>query len=220
MLGAWWGYPLGSLAGSHSSFAALLLLFKYLCLLLTSLFDFLMRSLIFQWDLAFGLQYFHLHVCHVRGVFVCLILGYVFLFKVLEPILSFSCVVAAATLLTPLVIIIGRVFNSGDLFALMLFYLAVFLNYNYDLRKFSPVFSVGEVGVDVSAVSTASCLPMCVCSLPGLLPGCYALALVDTWHTTVDCLLPASSAAALWALWSWLKVLWLYTLRLLGNRDR
>ena len=45
---------------------------------------------------------------------------------------------------------------------------------------------------------------MCVCSLPGLLSGCYALALVDTWHMTVDCLLPASSAM-LWALWSWLK---------------
>ena len=64
---------------------------------------------------------------------------------------------------------------------LMLFYLAVFLTYSCDLRKFSPVFSVGcEVGADVSAVSSASCLPMCVCSLPGLLPGCYALALVGT----------------------------------------
>ena len=98
----------------------------------------------------------------------------------LEPILGFSCV-AAATLLT-LVIIIGRVFNSGDLFALTLFYLAVFLTYTCDLRKFSLlVFSVScEVGADVIAVSSASFLPMCVCSLPGLLPGCYALALVDT----------------------------------------
>ena len=51
-----------------------------------------------------------------------------------------------------------------------------------DLRNFSLLgFSVScEVGADVSAVSSASFLPMCVCSFPGLLPGCYALALVDT----------------------------------------
>ena len=40
MLGAWWCYPFGPLASSHSPFAALLLLFKYLCLLLVSLFAF------------------------------------------------------------------------------------------------------------------------------------------------------------------------------------
>ena len=97
-----------------------------------------------------------------------------------EPILGFYCV-AVATLLTPR-IIIGRVFNSRDLFALTLFYPAVFLTYNCDLRNFSLlVFRVScEVGVDVSAVSSAAFLPMCVCSLPGLLPGCYALAWVDT----------------------------------------
>ena len=60
------------------------------------------------------------------------------------------------------------------------------------------VFSVScRVGVVVSAVSSDSFPPLCVCSLPGLLTGCYALALVDTCHTTVDCLLPASSAAML-----------------------
>ena len=36
------------------------------------------------------------------------------------------------------------------------------------------------VGADMSAVSSDSFPPMCVCSLPGLLTGCYALALVDT----------------------------------------
>ena len=42
MLGAWWRFPFWPLASSHSPFAALLLLFKYLCLLLlVSLFDFL-----------------------------------------------------------------------------------------------------------------------------------------------------------------------------------
>ena len=54
----------------------------------------------FQWDLAFGLQCSHFLVSHVRGVFVSLILRYVFFFKVLEPILGFYCV-AVATLLTP-----------------------------------------------------------------------------------------------------------------------
>ena len=38
---------------------------------------------------------------------------------------------------------------------------------------------------------------LCVCTHLGLLPGCYALAWLDAWHTTVDCLLLASSAAAL-----------------------
>ena len=65
---------------------------------------------------------------------------------------------------------------------LTLFYLAVFLTYTCDLRNFSLlVFSVScEAGADVSAVSSASFLLMCVCSLPGLPPGCYALAWVDT----------------------------------------
>ena len=55
------------------------------------------------------------------------------------------------------------------------------------LGNFLLVFSVScEVGADVSAVSSASFLPMCVCSLPGLLPGCYALALVDTRQWTVS----------------------------------
>ena len=57
--------------------------------------------------------------------------------------------------------------------------------------------SVSGVGADMSAVSFDSFPTMCVCSLPGLLTGCYALALVDARHTTVDCLLPASSAAML-----------------------
>ena len=47
------------------------------------------------------------------------------MFKVLEPILCFSCV-AAATLLTPRHFI-GRVFHSGDLFALVLFILRFIL---------------------------------------------------------------------------------------------
>ena len=38
MLGTWWCSPFWPLACSHSPFAALLLLFKYLCLLLVSLF--------------------------------------------------------------------------------------------------------------------------------------------------------------------------------------
>ena len=49
------------------------------------------------------------------------------------------------------------------------------------------------VGADASAVSSGSFPAMCVCPLPG----CYALAQVDTSHTTVDCLLLASSAATL-----------------------
>ena len=62
------------------------------------------------------------------------------------------------------------------------FYFAVFLTYTCDIRDFSLlVFSVScGVGADVSAVSSDSFPPMCVCSLPGLLPGCCALALVDT----------------------------------------
>ena len=65
--------------------------------------------------------------------------------------------------------------------------------------------SVCRVGANMSAVSSESFPTKCVCSLPGLLTGCYALALVDTWHTTVDCLLPASSATMLWDLRSWLR---------------
>ena len=43
------------------------------------------------------------------------------------------------------------------------------------------VFSVScWVGADMSDVFSDSFPPMCVCSLPGLLTGCYALALVDT----------------------------------------
>ena len=62
------------------------------------------------------------------------------------------------------------------------FYLAVFLTYTCDLRDSSLlVFSVScGVGADVSAVSSNSFPPMCVCTSPGLLPGCYALDLVDT----------------------------------------
>ena len=58
----------------------------------------------------------------------------------------------------------------------------VFLTYTCNLRDFSLlVFGVScVVCADVSAVSSDSFPLMCVCSLPGLLPGCYALALVDT----------------------------------------
>ena len=41
------------------------------------------------------------------------------------------------------------------------------------------------------AVSSDSSPSMCFCALPGLLTGCYALALVGTCRTTVDCLLPS-----------------------------
>ena len=53
------------------------------------------------------------------------------------------------------------------------------------------VYSVCRVGADVSAVSSNSSPSMCVCTLPGLLTGCYTLALVGTCRTTVDCLLPS-----------------------------
>ena len=67
--------------------------------------------------------------------------------------------------------------------------------------------SVCRVGADVSAVSCNSYPTMCVCTIPDLLTGCYALALVGTCHMTVDCLLPSlicCSALSLWwvDLWS------------------
>ena len=101
MLGAWWDYPLGPLASSHASFVALLLLFRYLCLLLASLFDFLMSAKAhFSVGLGLWAAVFSFTFLSCSGSF-CLSYPKVrFLFKVLEPILSFSCV-AAATLLTP-----------------------------------------------------------------------------------------------------------------------
>ena len=103
MLGAWWCYPFGPLASSHSSFAALLLLFKYLCLLLlVSLFDFLNDCGVafFSGTWPSGCSVLICMSVMFGEFLVCLILRYFFFFKVLEPILGFSCV-AAATLLTP-----------------------------------------------------------------------------------------------------------------------
>ena len=79
------------------------------------------------------------------------------------------------------------------------FYPAVLLTYTCGLSDSAyPGLSVScRVGADANAVSSVSYLPMCVCTLPGLLTGCHALAQVDTCHTTVDCHLLASSAATL-----------------------
>ena len=73
-------------------------------LLSTFVFSFLclsqwLWSRIFQWDLAFGLQCSHFFVSYVQGVFVSLILRYVFFLKVIEPIFIFYCVAVAT--LTP-----------------------------------------------------------------------------------------------------------------------
>ena len=66
------------------SFLSTFVYSSFLCLTFSCL-----RSRVFQWDLAFGLQYSHLHVCHVRGVFVCLILRYVFFSRCLSRFLVF-----------------------------------------------------------------------------------------------------------------------------------
>ena len=76
---------------------------------------------------------FHLHVCHVR-VFVCYLLRYFLIFKVLEPILGFSFV-AAATLLTPRHYY-WACFSFRGFVCACAFYIAVFLTYTCDLRDF------------------------------------------------------------------------------------
>ena len=100
------------------------------------------------------------------------------MFKVLELILGFSCV-AAATLLTAR-LYHWACFSFRGFVCACAFYLAVFL---ITLAAFKIiyilVYSVScRVGADVSAVSSDSFPPMCVCSLPGYRLLC--LALVDT----------------------------------------
>ena len=109
----------------------------------------------------------------------------------------FSCV-AAATLLTPCHFH-WACFSFRGFICACAFYLAVFLSTLVTFKIICIlVYSVlCRVGADMSAVSSVSFPPMCVCSLPGYRLLC--LALVDAWHTTVDCLFPALSAAMLWA---------------------
>ena len=76
------------------SFLSTFVVFSFLCLLNACGLAFLSRT----WPSGCGVS--HWHACQVRGVFVCHLLRYFFMFKVLEPILGFSCV-ATATLLTP-----------------------------------------------------------------------------------------------------------------------
>ena len=70
----------------------------------------------------------------------------------------------------------------GNLFPLTLFILRFFLFTLAILGIiYQLVYSVScRVGADMSAVSSDSFPPMCVCFLPGLLTGCYALVLFDT----------------------------------------
>ena len=84
-LGAWWCspfWPLRVLIRLRWLFCSLLSTFAFFSSFLVCLSQ-CPRLRIFEWVLAFGLQCFHLHVCHVRGVFVCHLLRYFFLFKVL-----------------------------------------------------------------------------------------------------------------------------------------
>ena len=92
LLGTWWCSPVGALASSHLPFVALLLLFKYLCLLLlVSFFAFSQHA-----SLHF-LSGFWLSGCGVVTVlsvrfkefFVGYFVRYFFFFKVLEPLLGF-----------------------------------------------------------------------------------------------------------------------------------
>ena len=64
------------------------------------------------------------------------------------------------------------------------FYPAVLLTYTCGLSDSAyPGLCVScRVGADAIAVSSISYPPMCVCTLPGLLTGCHALAQVDTTH--------------------------------------
>ena len=187
MLGTWWVSPFWSLACSHSFSAALLPFF--------STFVFLSPCPCFlshEGGLAF--------LCGARSVrtavfsLTCLSCpSFVFL----RYCLSSRCYSRVFC-----VIVNPSSFNLGAFFipgiCLRLSFLSCgFANLHLVIVHILVLVSVCRVGAEASAVSSVSYPSMCAFSLPGLLTGCHALSQVDTWHTTVDCLLLASSAAML-----------------------